>query len=343
MFPDVSQFQTHVEDLHAMGFRGQGVTVTVVDSGAPAPEDIPPGALAGGVNLVPGGDPADLVDRIGHGSLVTRIILAIAPEARIQMIRIFGDVGECSDETAAAGILRAAGLGDLTNASIGGPDNPALRTAVDAHEQRHIPLVVAAGNESIDRGRTDVIERSYPGAYEYVTAIGAIDHGGIADTGTMMDWLPWSPGKYSSSYPEVDGVAIGRIPGSWSEGTSFAAPVVTGLLAVFFSWARATGRPRDDAACYAWLTSHMRQLPGMPARNDQTGYGMVTMRPYITPRLLEVDSVTGAATLNGQPYAWTHQPVVSGERLFFWGVDLANALGGSGVWNDRRGKAQYRN
>jgi len=348
-FPSANQFQTFAEDLHRMGFAGQGVIINVVDSGAPHPEQVPEGALIGGLNLAPGGDPADLLDRLGHGSLVTRIVLAIAPKAQIRTIRIFGDQGYCEDATAGLGLQKASEAGHLTNASIGGDANPALALGVAMHEGKQMPLIAAAGNTSLDKGSADIVERSYPGAYEYVTAIGAIDHGGMPDTGTMMDWLPWKPSEFSSSYPEVDAVAVGRVPGSWDMGTSFAAPIAAGLEACYISYAMATGRDWSDDACYLWLTSNARQLPGLPARNDQTGYGQLTLRPYQTPVVIEIDVETLEVYVSG-----VHKPELKGQfglenrapgGVYGWYRPLMEAAGAREVpveYDDGRRRARYK-
>lgn len=339
--PPVSAFQTYAEDLHKLGYRGQGITVAVVDSGVDLSDPETAKAVTGGQSLVPGGDPGDVQDQIGHGSLVTRIILTIAPEAKIYPVRIFGNTGATTEEIAGRGLEIAAAMGDLTNASIGGPDHPAIQLGIRAHESRSMPLVAAAGNSG--DGQADTPEREFPAADPYCTAIGAVDRG-LADP--AWDWapVPLKPAEYSSSYPEVDAVAIGRIPGSWDQGTSFAAPVVAGLIACYMSMAIATGRPHDDDACYAWLINHCRQLSGLPARNDQTGYGLVTTRPYQLPRILEVDVETLAARLNGYPVVLSEMGVVNKAPggLYGWIRPFAEQMGLRVSYDATRRKAQYR-
>lgn len=343
--PPAAEWGTYIEDLHALGFKGQGITVAVVDSGIDLNDPVSKAALVGGVNLVPGEDPTDLQDRIGHGSLVVRIILAIAPEAKIYMVRIFGSEGSTDNETAAHGISVAVDHGDLTNASIGGETSQAMWLAIRRHETAAKPLIAAAGNSAIDGGTDATAEPESPGSDPYTTTIGAIDRGAMAGTGSRWDWIPLRPAEYSSSYPEVDAVAIGRIPELYDQGTSFAAPVVAGIMAVDMSLAKAIGQAIDDEACYLRLISRTRQLPGLPAKNDQTGHGMVTMRPFQIPRTLEVDVKTMAAYLNGQPIDWRAKAGLENRApggIYGWLRPIIEALGGRVEFDAARGRARYR-
>lgn len=340
--PPVESFQTYAEDLHRMGWRGQGVTVAIVDSGVDLRDPATAAAVVGGTCVVPGYASDDLQDRIGHGALVARIILALAPEAKLHPIRIFGETGATATEVAATGMALAAEQGDLTNASIGGPYDPVMGPPIRRHEELHKPLVAAAGNTG--DGVAETPELDYPGADDYCTTIGAIDRSVIDPS---WDWSGMSlrPAQYSTSHPQVDAVAIGRIPGSWDEGTSFAAPVVTGLLACYISMARATGRPADDDACYEWLRAMTRQLPGLAARNDQTGWGQVTCRPYQVPRILEIDVDTLAATLNGQALDLASMGVENRAPggLYGWVRPFCDRMGLPVSYDAKRRKAQYRN
>lgn len=338
--PDVARWQSYAEDLHALGIKGQGIEVAVVDSGAWMDDPVTAAAVVGGVNLSGVGDPNDLQDRVGHGGLVTAIILKIAPLAKIRVIRIFGDTGYCTEELAGQGLkLAAESQAHLANASIGGPKHPTITDAVAAFAARKKPLIVAAGNEGDGDGTT--VELSAPADEDHPTVVGAVDRGRLADT--SWDFLPLRPAVYSNSNPKVDGVAIGRIPEVWNEGTSFAAPVVAGLSALWASYCLLTGRPWDDQENYSWLRSGARQLPGFAPKNDQTGFGFFTTRPFQPPRLLEHNPQTGETWLGGQPYTWGVPPIAQDGRLYFYGVELAKCLGGSGIWNADLHRAQYRN
>lgn len=153
VMPPVESFQTYAEDLHRMGWRGQGVTVAVVDSGVDLQDSATAAAVVGGRCVVPGLADDDLQDRIGHGALVARIILALAPEAKLFPVRIFGDIGETANAVAAAGLSEAAEFGDLTNASIGGDFDPVTTVPIRRHAELGKPL----GPLPCLRGYTPVI------------------------------------------------------------------------------------------------------------------------------------------------------------------------------------------
>lgn len=62
--------------------QGEGVVIAVVDSGV---EGVPPASREGGWTNLTGGDPWQ--DEYGHGSMVARIALAVAPRAKILSIK----------------------------------------------------------------------------------------------------------------------------------------------------------------------------------------------------------------------------------------------------------------
>jgi len=102
---------------------------------------------------------------------------------------------------------------------------------------RHYPqiiLVVAAGNQGSDRP-------FWPAAYDWCTAVGALTHGGDARTGwtNYGYWVDvYASGENivvpfpNGTYTYLDGLQADFTQGHaiWS-GTSFAAPVVAGMIA----------------------------------------------------------------------------------------------------------------
>jgi hypothetical protein len=306
-------------DLHNNGGDGEGMTVAIVDTGfnlTPALKSV----WAGGVNIVPGMRRDDLRDLDNHGTQVAELIHAFAPKAKLYGIKIFHDESDgIPDERAGDGLFIAAEKGDITNASIGGDTPDAhLRAAVAAHEALGNTLVASAGNSGPG-------VRNYPAAFEYSTAIGAWDRSRIVDPSVLLADI--RPSVYSSTYPEVDGVALGRIPGLWVDGTSFSAPVVTGLLVCYMSWRKKRGLPVSDADNYEFITKHMRQLPGLAARNDQTGYGRVTMRPWRDPVKLEIHATTGQVLVNGKDEAWTIPTLNIDGHIMVSARDFATKFG----------------
>lgn len=338
--PPADAWQMFVNDMDKYGAigQGEGITVAIVDSGVDMTDPVVKAAVVGGRNLVPGENPDDLQDQIRHGSLVARIILTLAPKVKLYVVKIFGREGSCSDDLVGAGLELAAKNAHITNASIGGDDSPQARRGVAAHEFLRIPLVAAAGNSGDGNAVTQ--EPEYPASYDYPIAVGAVDRGPMVDPTDARFEI--RPSGYSASYPKVDCVAMGRIPGSWDDGTSFAAPAVTAMLARHMGWARATGRPSFDPDCYSFILNHSRQLPGLAAKNDQTGYGFVTLRPRLNT--VEIDVDTMEATINGAPCNLKADGGIENRApggLYGWLRPFANLLGIRVEYDPYRRKGRY--
>jgi subtilisin family serine protease len=199
----------------------------------------------------------DIADDLGHGTFVSGIIgasgdgggmVGVARGVTIMPVKILDCVGGGSTFGLAQGILYAVQNGaHVLNVSLGGPvDSAFVREAIRiAHDEHGVLLVAATGN---DEGRV-----AYPARYPNVLAVGAAS---VANPDVRA---PFSP-----SGPEIDVVAIGEgvigtvaagtcevflpcVPGedpgrhAPGNGTSFAAPQVTGLVALMLSRNRFLG------------------------------------------------------------------------------------------------------
>ena len=76
----------NVERVWRLGHKGKGVVVALVDTGVDAAA-LPAGALHSQEDLTPDGDGRD---HHGHGTLMARFILGMAPEAKIASVKAFG-------------------------------------------------------------------------------------------------------------------------------------------------------------------------------------------------------------------------------------------------------------
>ncbi len=170
-------------------------------------------------------------DRLGHGTACAGLILTIAPDAEVVPIRVFGNQLETSPGTLQAGLLWAIEQGlHLVNLSLGTVLEGTLRPLYAACEKarRQNTIVVAAGHNSRSW--------SYPAIFENVV-------------GVTADRFA-SPFEYRYQPDEAhECVAWGHEqPVLWlggertvKWGTSFAAPNITGIIALFLErWPDAT-------------------------------------------------------------------------------------------------------
>ncbi|EJT73754.1 hypothetical protein GGTG_07610 [Gaeumannomyces tritici R3-111a-1] len=191
---------TGVAAVHALGHRGAGVRIAVVDSGV----DYNHPSLGGGFGpgfKVEGGfdfvgdnwDPKrdgqtykpddDPMDCNGHGTHVAGIVASgsesvpgVAPAARLWSYKVFGCASSTYEDVIIAAFLRARGDGaDIITASLGSslgfPDS-ALATVVSAVAAEGIFVSIAAGNS----GNKGPFYTSDGGNGRGVASVGSIDH-----------------------------------------------------------------------------------------------------------------------------------------------------------------------
>lgn len=191
---------------------------------------------------------SDVHDDLGHGTFVSGVVAAsggsgmvgVARGVTIMPVKVLDCMGGGRSFDLAQGILYAVKNGaSLLNVSLGGPvDSAYIHEAIRiAREQYGVLLVAATGNTGGDV--------AYPARYPEVLAVGAesASH-------------PGQHASFAGAGPEVDVVAIGQgivgtvpkgicrtfltcLPGddlhAVGDGTSFAAPQVTGLVALMLS------------------------------------------------------------------------------------------------------------
>ena len=203
-----------------------------------------------------------------HGTHVSGLIAAaandiggvgVAPGVRVQMLRALGTLGGESRDLAAA-INWAAGINvpgvpnnptpaKVINMSLG-TDTPqrcdaATQAAVDAVKTMGVTMVTAAGNTNSDAFW------SYPGNCYGTINVGATgfdgDRAWYSNSGLGVDIsAPGGDSRNSAGSPEGtsgrifstsnDGVLTPGNPGyAYQEGTSMAAPILAGVVALMYS------------------------------------------------------------------------------------------------------------
>jgi len=230
-------------------FRGRGIKVAVVDSGA--------ATTHGNLSKIHEGfdvinkrtDRATWnVDTLGHGSHCAGVIAGadpawgirgFAPDAEIHVCKLFPG-GQISQLIDALEYCIEQGI-DVVNMSLGGAaPSEALERQIVRAKQAGVACIAAAGNSSA--------AVQYPASSPHVLAVAAIGKVGEfppdsyhAETiGADIDMNGYFTARFSCFGPQVDvcapGVAIvSSVPpnnfAAW-DGTSMAAPHVTGLAAL---------------------------------------------------------------------------------------------------------------
>ena len=227
---------------HTAGRTGNGSVVAVIDSGVANIAEIGSRVIqrracnAGGTCAA-----TSATDVIGHGTAVASLIAAaddsagitgVAPEASIKSWRVDDADGgiPVSAEAAALHEVAADATVEVVNLSLGGPvPSTTERNAINAVLGANKSIVASSGNDG------NYLPQ-YPAGYPGVVSVGATTQGGGVAA--------------FSSYGKVDVVAPGEavpavVPGGavvLVDGTSFASPIVAGVLALLPAGSALRGR-----------------------------------------------------------------------------------------------------
>ncbi|PLS17466.1 serine protease [Bacillus sp. M6-12] len=218
--------------------QGGGMTVAILDTGCDISHPDLKERIIGGRNFT-GDDQGNTEiykDYNGHGTHVAGTVAAVqnntgvvgvAPKANLLIVKVLDKNGSGKYEWIINGILYAIEQkADIISMSLGGPvDVPELHDAIKKAISNNILVVCAAGNEGDGKDATD--ELGYPGCYNEVISVGAID-------------LERRSSEFTNSNNEVDLVAPGEgilstyLDGKFAtlRGTSMATPHVSGALAL---------------------------------------------------------------------------------------------------------------
>ena len=221
---------------------GAGVTAYVLDTGIYADHPDFEGRASTGVDFVPFEPPVDLN---GHGTHVAGLIggaaHGVAPDATIVAIKVLNATGGGPLSNILAGLDWVAKnhvSPAVVNMSLSGPPSDILDTAVANVIASGVSVVAAAGNAAADAcngSPGDVAAAIIVGASDSNDAVPAwSDQGPCVDLfapgdAVVSDWIPVFPGG-------------GTPPPGWIEnptvtlsGTSMAAPLVSGAVALYLS------------------------------------------------------------------------------------------------------------
>ncbi len=230
-----------------------------------------------------------VIDDHGHGTLVAGVIGAekdnsvgiagAAPTVEMLIIKANNeDADVYRDSAIIDGIYYAVENGaDIINLSLGGyHTNQLMETAIDYAVNQGVYVVAAAGNDNND----DVF---YPAGYSNVISVGSVNSNQTR--------------SYFSNYGETITIAA---PGSdilttslsstysYANGTSFAAPYISAVLALILS---SDAHIDYDEGVFRLLNSQFNPI------SDFHGAGIANAFDAITPNLNRVDFKTNTDTI----------------------------------------------
>lgn len=292
--------QTKVDVAHGLNFKGNGVTVAVIDSGLRVTHNAFTGRIAGTRDVTTGS--SSVTDANGHGTHVSGLVLGttvnhqyigVAPEANLLAVKV-ANGGTLSTTYYAKGIDYAvthASNPKVINISAEVPVNGEVSTALQNAAAANRLIVVAAGNSgSSNPGGIGLFatDARYQGR---ILVVGSVNSSHTISTfsnraGTQMNYYVVAPGENVLSSYNTSDSGHARL-----SGTSQAAPQVSGLAALIWSkW------PALTVAQVADIIKTTATDLGAPGVDAVYGYGLINARaamsPASPPTLLSLGTVT---------------------------------------------------
>jgi uncharacterized repeat protein (TIGR02543 family) len=266
---------------------------------------------------------SNVVDDDGHGTMVAGVIAAnkgnnvgiagIAPSVQLLIIKANDpNEGVFADSSVIEAIYYAANHGaDVINLSLGGEyANPLTKTALEYAISLGIIVVAAAGNSSSNAPM-------YPAAFDTTISVSAIDNlkmiASYSNYGSTITLA--APG--TNIYTTLQGGLYG-----YASGTSLAAPQISGVLALMFSYL-----PNDRELILDRLLKTSEDA-GAFGKDIYYGYGIVNTYDALVHPLVNIDLQTNGGTLmssikvaSGRTFSISIQPTKDGAVFEGWYKD----------------------
>lgn len=258
-------------------------------------------------------------DHAGHGTLVTGIIAAttgngkgiagVAPNVRIMPLKVLNFIGHGHSSQVAEAIYYAVSKGArIINLSLGdeSPSKAILR-AVDYAARKQVLVVAAAGNAGHEVAQPRYLD--LPNVITVAASDTANKRAGFSNFGPGIDVTAPGVDILSLRARRTDVAYVAEVEGYKPEqgfvgkgahyyranGTSFAAPFVTGAAALIL------GRnPQLDAASVKRMILQSARDIGDPGVDPETGYGLLDLPAALKadPKHFVDARITGVGVVN---------------------------------------------
>ena len=261
----------HMPAAYRAGLTGAGVKVGFVDSGIRTTHEDLAGASISGCNLLD--ETGTIEDDYGHGTFAGGVVLAqtnnglglagVAPGVEFNAYRVFAQK-TTSIAAVVRGLDQAVADGcRIIDMSLGArASSPTLRDSVNRALEQGCVLVAAVGNDYN-------ASLNYPAAYNGVIGVGSVDRDlTVSDFSNRNESVDFTaPGNQVVG---LDNELDNGYKLAGQRGTSFAAPIVTGLAALALEY---------DSALDARGVTRLLELSaldlGTEGKDPSYGYGMV--------------------------------------------------------------------
>ena len=265
------------EKLWNEGYTGEGIKIAVLDTGCDINHICLKDRIIDYKNFTFEGDKNDVTDKRGHGTHVAGIIAGnrikqgvtgVAPDCELIICKVISSHGGFDEDIIEALEYAIEQKVDIINMSIGGAGiHKTMHNLIKKATELGISVVCAGGNYG--DGRADTNELIYPGAFEEVIEVGAVDSNNMickfSNSNDMIDVCSYGKG-ITSTFPNNRYAKL--------DGTSQATPHVSGVLALLKQKFKVEqGRIPTEMELYNELIKYTKQLEGVDKRLQ--GHGVV--------------------------------------------------------------------
>jgi major intracellular serine protease len=264
-----------IKEIHEKGYKGEGITIAIIDSGADYNHKELKNAIHHGINFTCelDGNKFDYMDLFYHGTAVLSIIKKIAPNAKIIVIKSMQNGGKGTVNDVLNGLNYALSQKvDIISMSVGTRHhNSNLEKKIKQIVGSGISVVVSAGNEN--DGKSNTKEVAYPAYYQEVISVGSCNKNEMpsyfSNTNDLIDLI---------TYGEKIQIIKPKNQYGVDNGTSFSCPIVAGVLALIKQYMLTQGEVTEKDL-FEELIKNTKLIEGKDKSTQ--GHGILTLDNFI--------------------------------------------------------------